>query len=58
MEDAVSGCCAIELSADATARPSPNAGPTLPIAIQIAAEKTEIAPIKVMLSIINPPMVV
>jgi len=52
MVDAESGCCAIELNADATARPSPKAGPTLPIPIVIPAVIIDVAAISVMSVII------
>jgi hypothetical protein len=50
--DAVSGCWAIELNADITARASPKAGLILPIAIVSPAVMMEAAPINVILSMV------
>src|SRR5277367_1917924 len=52
MVEAASGCCASELKAVATARPSPSAGPTLPMAIVRPAVAIEATAMMVMLSII------
>src|SRR5580704_15405378 len=49
-----SGCCASELNAVATARPSPSAGPILPMAIVTPAVTIEATAMIVMLSIICP----
>src|SRR6478609_4494551 len=51
---AASGCCANELNAVATARPSPSAGPILPRAIVKPAVTIEAIPISAMLSIVSP----
>src|SRR5450432_72977 len=51
MVEAASGCCASELKAVATARPSPSAGPTLPMAIVRPAVTIEATAMMVMLSI-------
>src|SRR5664279_2416670 len=51
---AASGCCASELNAVATARPSPSAGPILPKAIVMPAVTIEATAMTVMLSIICP----
>lgn len=52
MDEAESGCCAMELKAEATARPSPSAGPILPSPIQMPADMIDAAAVNVMLSII------
>ncbi len=49
---AASGCCAIELKADATDLPSPNAGIMQPMPIVIPAVIIEAIAIKVVLSIL------
>src|SRR5476651_2905178 len=54
---AASGCCARELNAVATARPSPSAGPMLPSAIVRPAVKIEAIAISVMLSMVSSPVV-
>src|ERR1022692_1051038 len=51
--DAASGCCASELNAVATARPSPSAGPILPRAIVRPAVTIEAMAMSVMLSIVS-----
>src|SRR5664279_3358603 len=51
---AESGCCASELNAVATARPSPSAGPILPRAIVRPAVTIEAIAMSVMLSIVFP----
>src|SRR5208282_1278956 len=51
---AASGCCASELNAVATARPSPSAGPILPRAIVRPAVTIEAMAMSVMLSMISP----
>ena len=48
---AASGCCASELKAVETARPSPSAGAMLPTAIVTPAVMIETIAIRVMLSI-------
>src|SRR5674476_1212675 len=55
---AASGCCASELNAVATARPSPSAGPILPRAIVRPAVTIEAIAMSVMLSIVFPHVVV
>src|ERR1019366_2589802 len=55
---AVSGCCASEANAVATARPSPSAGPILPRAIVSPAVTIDATAIIVMLSIVSPLVVV
>src|ERR1022692_2646271 len=50
---AASGCCARELNAVATARPSPSAGPILPRAIVRPAVTIEAMAMSVMLSIVS-----
>src|SRR5580658_1331111 len=55
---AASGCCASELNAVATARPSPSAGPILPRAIVRPAVTIEAMAMSVMLSIVSPLVVV
>src|SRR5580704_862291 len=54
MVAAASGCCARELNAVATARPSPRAGPTLPRAIVRPAVTIEAIAMSVMLSMESP----
>src|SRR5277367_5717690 len=54
MVAAASGCCARELNAVATARPSPRAGPTLPRAIIRPAVTIEAIAMSVMLSMGSP----
>src|SRR5580698_8659085 len=54
MVAAASGCCARELNAVATARPSPRAGPTLPSAIVRPAVTIEATAMSVMLSMESP----
>src|SRR5512140_1691013 len=54
---AASGCCARELNAVATARPSPSAGPILPSAIVRPAVKIEAIAMSVMLSMVPAPAV-
>src|SRR5664279_122813 len=49
---AASGCCASELNAVATARPSPSAGPILPRAIVSPAVMIEAMAMSVMLSMV------
>src|SRR5664279_3390128 len=49
---AASGCCAKELNAVATARPSPSAGPILPRAIVRPAVTIEAMAMSVVLSIV------
>ena len=49
---AASGCCAIELKADATDFPSPNAGIMQPMPVVIPAVIIETIAIKIVLSII------
>ena len=49
-----SGCCASELSAVATARPSPSAGPILPTPVVRPAVTIEATAMRVMLSIVCP----
>src|SRR5450631_984069 len=51
---AASGCCASELNAVATARPSPRAGPILPKAIVRPAVTIEAIAMSVMLSMVHP----
>src|ERR1700733_4922330 len=51
---AASGCCASELKAVATARPSPRAGPMLPRAIVRPAVTIEAIAMSVMLSMESP----
>src|ERR1039458_1615032 len=51
---AASGCCASELNAVATARPSPSAGPILPRAIVRPAVTIEAIAMSVMLSMVRP----
>src|ERR1022692_3825291 len=51
---AESGCCASELNAVATARPSPSAGPMLPRAIVRPAVTIEASAMSVMLSMVRP----
>src|ERR1017187_7041955 len=51
---AASGCCASELNAVATARPSPSAGPILPRAIVRPAVTIEAIAMSVVLSIVRP----
>jgi hypothetical protein len=48
---AASGCCAIELNADATALPSPNAGIIQPMPVVSPAITIDVTAIIVMLSI-------
>ena len=52
MVAAASGCCASELRAVATARPSPSAGPMLPMAMVRPAVTIEATAMSVMLSIV------
>src|ERR1039458_2924908 len=52
--DAASGCCASELKAVATARPSPSAGPILPRAIVRPAVTIEAIAMSVILSMLHP----
>src|SRR5471032_2375161 len=54
---AASGCCASELNAVATARPSPSAGPMLPRAIVRPAVTIEAIAMSVMLSMLSPSVV-
>src|SRR5476649_2121606 len=49
-----SGCCARELNAVATERPSPSAGPILPRAIVRPAVTIEAIAMSVMLSMLRP----
>src|ERR1017187_4081081 len=51
---AASGCCASELNAVATARPSPSAGPILPRAIVRPAVTIEAIAMSVVLSMVRP----
>src|SRR5579864_7109637 len=51
---AASGCCASELNAVATARPSPSAGPMLPRAIVRPAVTIEAIAMSVVLSMVSP----
>ena len=51
---AASGCCANELNAVATARPSPSAGPILPSAIVNPAVTIEAIAMSVILSMVHP----
>src|SRR5674476_1707961 len=51
---AASGCCASELNAVATARPSPSAGPILPKAIVRPAVTIEAIAMSVILSMVHP----
>src|ERR1039457_2231471 len=51
---AASGCCASEVNAVATARPSPSAGPILPRAIVSPAVTIEAIAMNVMLSMVCP----
>ena len=55
---AASGCCASELNAVATARPSPSAGPMLPNAIVRPAVTIEAMAMSVALSMMSPLVVV
>jgi hypothetical protein len=55
MVDAASGCCAMELRADATDFPSPNAGIIHPMPVVIPAVTIDATATNVVLSIFNTP---